>query len=89
MLRGGSIDRSGASPRLPEELRKHHEAELSSADRIQEVPGTHKRQPSCPGIDPGAHNGEGPGGIGKGAVSKGLFNDTDNRSCCRNDMQPH
>ena len=30
------FDRSGASPRLHEEWRKHHEAVLSS-DRIQEV----------------------------------------------------
>ena len=37
MLRGGSFDRSAASPRLHEEWRKHHEAELSSADQTQEV----------------------------------------------------
>ena len=37
MLRVGSFDRSGASPRLHEEWRKHHEAVLSNADRIRAV----------------------------------------------------
>ena len=36
-LRDGNSGRSRASPKLHEDWRKHHEAELSSADRIQEV----------------------------------------------------
>ena len=69
-LRGGSFDRSGASPRLHEEWRKHHEAELSSADRIQDVHGTHTRQPNCQESILGPHNGGVPGGIGRAQRTK-------------------
>ena len=37
MLRGGSFDHSGASPRHREEWRKRREATPSTADRIQAV----------------------------------------------------
>ena len=56
MLRGGSFDQSGASPRLHEEWR-NNETPLSSACRIQEV--------QLPGIDLGPHNGMEAGSIGK------------------------
>ena len=46
-LRGGSFDRSRASPRTREEWRMRREAERSSDDPIQEVERTHKRQPTC------------------------------------------
>ena len=74
MLRGGSFDQSGASPRLQEAWSEHHEAEPSSADQIQEVRGTHKREPSC--LRSIQVFSTGPGGIGK-AVGEGFFDGTD------------
>ena len=37
MLRGGSFDHSGASPKHREEKRKHHEVAPSTVDRVHEV----------------------------------------------------
>ena len=45
------------------------EAELSSADPIREVKGTHKRPPTCLELLQD-HNGVGLGGIGKAQSAK-------------------
>ena len=52
------------------------EAELSSADPSRGGLRNPQTSAHLPGIDPGPHNGVGPGGIGK-AVGKGFFDGTD------------
>ena len=49
MSRGGSFDWSFAGVELYVGWRTRREFVLSSTDLIQEVWGTHKRQPSCLG----------------------------------------
>ena len=70
MSRGGSFDQSGAGLELCVGWRKRRKVVLSNTDLIQEVLRNPQTSAQLFGIDPGPHNGAGPGGVGKAQSAK-------------------